>query len=148
MRTELPDPDRECDRALDATERAVVRGLLRDSHGAALDIDGREGSDAALLAAVLGTERAAHEVLVFVRGQGAKEAALDYLDGLLDEVVGKQHDPAHGYYLPLDWAPRDYDGHVVWVRGEVRDYPAEEEAARLLGMAPPPRAVRALGRAS
>ncbi|MBI1948084.1 MAG: hypothetical protein HYS27_20505 [Deltaproteobacteria bacterium] len=142
MSTELPDPERECGRLLDDRERAVMCGLLRDCHGQALDADGREGDAAALMVASIGPERAAHEVLVFARGEGAKEVALDYLDGLLDEIVGKQHDPAHGFYLPLDWTPRDYDRHVVWVRGEVRDYLAEEEAAKLLGEPAPPRAVR------
>lgn len=142
MPIERPDPERECPRPIDDAERDVVRGLLRDCHGQAIDIDGREGSNAAVVAAVIGPERAAHEVLVFVRGDGAKEAALDYLDGLLDEIVGKQHDPAHGFLLPLDWRPRDYDRHVVWVRGEVRDYLAEEAAAKLLGEEPQPRAVR------
>ncbi len=142
MLVERPDPARECARFFDDDERAMVRGLLMDCHGAALDVDGREGDQAALVVAVLGPERAAHEVHVFVRGEGAKDAALDYLDGLLGEIVGKQHDPAHGYHLPLDWTPRDYDGHTVWVRGEVRDYLAEEGAAKLLGEDPPARAAR------
>ncbi|MCC7073101.1 MAG: hypothetical protein IT383_17395 [Deltaproteobacteria bacterium] len=142
MLVERPDPDRDCDRPLDDDERLLVRGLLHDSHGGTFDVDGREGENAALVAAVIGPEHAAHEVQVFVRGAGAKEAALDYLDGLLGEIIGKEHDPAHGYHLPLDWTPRDYEEHVVWVKGEVRDYKAEEAAAKLLGEAPPPRATR------
>lgn len=142
MPIEPPNLEVECDRALDASERATLRGHLRDAYGAQLEVDGRLGADAALLAAVIGPERKAHEILVFARGDDAKAVAIDYLDGLLAEIVGAGHGPDEGYYLPLGWAPRDYDGEVVWVRGEVRDYLAEEEAARLLGEEPPPRAVR------
>lgn len=120
----------------------MLRGLLRDAHGSALDFDAREGTDAAVAVAVVGPERKAHEVFVFARGAEAKSAVVDYLDGLLHEVIGKGRNPDAGYYLPLAWTPRDYDGMVVWVRGEVRDYLAEAEAARLLGEEPPPRGVR------
>lgn len=139
---EPPNVEGECDHGLDAAERATLRGHLRDAYGAQLEVDGRLGAAAACLAAVVGPERKAHEILVFARGKDAKAVAIDYLDGLLKEIVGARHDPDAGYYLPLGWAPRDYDGEVVWVRGEVRDYLAEEEAARLLGEEPPPRAVR------
>ena len=142
MPIEPPDLDAECDRPLDQAERARLRGALRDSYGAGLDVDGREGQGAAMLVAVVGPARRAHEILVFARGDDAKAVAVDYLDGLLAEIVGEGRGPDAGYFLPLGWAPRDYDGHVVWVRGEVRDYLAEEEAARLLGEPAPPRAVR------
>lgn len=142
MLVKRPDPAHECTRPLDDDERVMVRGLLRDSHGGTFDVDGRAGDGAAQVVAVIGPERAAHEVHVFARGADAKETVLDYLDGLLGEIIGNEHDPAHGHYLPLDWTPRDYDTHVVWVRGEVRDYLAEEEAAKLLGEEPAPRAAR------
>lgn len=142
MPIEPPDPERECPRWLDDTERATLRGALRDQWGAELDMDGREGNDATLLSAALGPATRAHEISVFARGAEAKALALDYLDGLLAEIVGEGHGPDAGYFLPLGWAPRDFDGEVVWVRGEVRDYRAEEEAARLLGEEAPPRAVR------
>lgn len=142
MPIEPPDLDAECDRWLEDRERATLRAALRDRWGAQLDVDGREGKDAALLAAVLGPATRAHEISVFARGTESKAVALDYLDGLLAEMVGEGHDPDAGYFLPLGWAPRDFDGHVVWVRGEVRDYGAEEAAAKLLGEDTPPRAVR------
>ena len=142
MLVDRPNPEAECDRPLDPSERAVLRGLLRDCHGDGLDVDGREGDAAALVAVVIGPERKAHEVFVFGRGEDAKSTVVDYLDGLLGEVIGKEHNPERGFHLPLDWTPRDYDGHVVWVRGEVRDYLAEEEAAKLLGEEPLPRALR------
>lgn len=142
MPIEPPDLERECPRWLDDTERAALRGALRDQWGDGLDVDGREGDDAALLAAGLGPSTRAHEITVFARGAEAKALALDYLDGLLAEIVGERHGPEEGYFLPLGFAPRDFDGDVVWVRGEVRDYRTEEEAAKLLGEEAPPRAVR------
>ena len=67
-----------------------------------------------------------------VRGDGALDRAVDYLDGVLAEL-------ADDAFLPLDWEGRTYDDGHVFVRGEVRDYVAEEAAAKLLGEAPPPR---------
>ncbi len=105
--------------------------------------DGNEALDggAAVAIAVVGTERRAHEVFVFARGRGTGldgplGACVDVLDGLLRELVGS--DDA---YLPLDWEGRPFDGGVVFVRGEVRDYLAEREAAKLLGEDMPPPAL-------
>jgi hypothetical protein len=104
-------------------------------------VGGRTGANAAVAIAVVGTERRAHEVFVFARGpgkglDGPLGACVDVLDGLLKELIGD--DDA---FLPLDWEGRPFDGGVVFVRGEVRDYLAEREAAKLLGEDMPPPAL-------
>jgi hypothetical protein len=154
-----PDLSRECPDAVDDAVLADIRRALRerhadrlgvDSRGVAehLDIDAMTGSarnaGAAVAVAVTGTIRRAHEVFVFARDggvghdlDGALGVVVDTLDALLEELVG-----ADDAFLPLDWEGRpDGKGGVVFVRGEVRDYVAEEEAAKMLGEDTPERAI-------
>lgn len=140
--------DRSAPRLEEETPQPMERALLDDIEqalrqisGTTVTVDGRSGPAAVVVLAVLPVGRRAHEVFVFTRGapgSGAHERAIDYLGGLVEEMARKGG-PAKGYHLPLDWEGRPYDGDVVFVRGEVRDYAAEEEAARLLEEPPPPR---------
>lgn len=142
-----PDPAREASVPLDAELTFTLHQGLHERHAArlptghTLEVGGRVGRSAAMAIAVVGTERRAHEVFVFARGTGAGlegplAACVDLLDGLLLQLIG--HDDA---FLPLDWEGRPFDGGVVFVRGEVRDYLAEREAALLLGEDMPPPAL-------
>jgi hypothetical protein len=130
-----PNLDRETPDVLDVK---TIEDALRERYGAAVRVSGREGAEAVAICAVLGDDRHAHEVMVFARGEGAHDLAVDYLDGLIDEISTKGG-PGDGRYLSLDWEGRPFDGEVVFVRGEVRDYVAEAEAAKLLGEAAPRR---------
>ena len=98
----------------------VNAGVKEDREGG-----GDDGPDPGLVA------RGAGEGL-----DGPLATAVDVVDGILQGVVGR--DDA---FVPLDWEGRAYEGGVVFVRGEVRDYVAEEAAAALLGEALPPRAI-------
>lgn len=150
-----PDLADECPDGLDPSLREELRSALRARHAdrlgsdergvaAALDVDATVGPGAAVGVVVTGTVRRAHEVFVFARGDGDGLAGplgvvVDHLDGLLDALVGDDE-----AFLPLDWEGRPYDGArdgFVFVRGEVRDYVAEEEAAKLLGEDAPLRAI-------
>lgn len=155
-----PDLSRECADDVAPAVRDDLRAGLRDRHAArlnvdahgideALDVDAMVGRAAAVVVAVVGTARRAHELFVFARAPEADDdgavprplaVVVDYLDGVLDELVG--NDDA---FLPLDWEGRrwkhDGDDVIVFVRGEVRDYIAEEEAAKLLEEDAPPRAI-------
>lgn len=142
-----PDPAREAAAALDAELAFSLHRALFERHAArlpkghTLEVGGRTGRSAAVAIAVVGTERRAHEVFVFARGPGAGldgplGAAVDVLDGLLEHLIGDDD-----VFLPLDWEGRPFDGGVVFVRGEVRDYLAEREAAKLLGEPMPPPAL-------
>ena len=142
-----PDLTREADASLDAEltfslHRALFeRYAARLPGGHTLEVGGRVGRSAAVAIAVVGTERRAHEVFVFARGTGSGldgplGAAVDVLDGLLDHLV--DDDDA---FLPIDWEGRPFDSGIVFVRGEVRDYLAEREAAKLLGENMPPPAL-------
>ncbi len=145
MDRSAPDLARETPDALDGALVDGVAGALRERHGRAaaqgLAVDGRAGPGAAALCARLGDDRKAHEVFVFARGDGAVDRAVDYLDGLVAEI-DETGGPDAGFFLPLDWEGRPFDDEVVFVRGEVRDYAAEAEAARLLGEAAPARGLR------
>jgi hypothetical protein len=142
-----PDPAREAPGALDTELTFTLHRALHERHAArlpaghSLEVGGRTGANAAIAIAVVGTERRAHEVFVFARGPGTGldgplGTCVDVLDGLLQELIGD--DDA---FLPLDWEGRPFDGGVVFVRGEVRDYLAEREAAKLLGEDMPPPAL-------
>jgi hypothetical protein len=155
-----PDLSIECPSALGADLRDELRAALRARHAdrlgvdaggvsEVLDVDALTGPRAAIAVAVVGTARRAHEVFVFARGatgnaqnvlDGPLGVVVDYLDGILDELVG-----ADDAFLPLDWEGRPFKHQrgpcVVFVRGEVRDYLAEDEAARLLQEDPAPRAI-------
>lgn len=142
-----PDPAREANTALDAELTFTLHRALHERHAArlpkghSLEVGGRAGAGAAIAIAVVGTERRAHEVFVFARGRGEGldgplGACVDVLDGLLQELIGDDE-----AFLPLDWEGRPFDGGVVFVRGEVRDYLAEREAAKLLGEDMPPPAL-------
>jgi hypothetical protein len=154
-----PDLARECPDDVTNSLRDELRLGLRERHAArldvdlhgvdeALDIDAMTGRGAAVAVAVVGTARRAHEVFVFARVRDDGDATLpralavvvDYIDGVLEELVG-----ADDAFLPLDWEGRswthDGDDVTVFVRGEVRDYVAEEGAAKLLQEDAPPRAI-------
>lgn len=144
MRRDPPDKDEETTTPVD--------GVLLDDVEAALSarfadqrvaVDARTGPRAAWVGAAVPEGRRVHEVEVFARDvdgeglDGALGVVLDYLA----EIVPALDEG----YLPLDWEGRPYDGGVVFVRGEVRDYEAEAQAAALLGEEPPPRVVTRAG---
>lgn len=140
MDKRAPALEHEAAAPLDEALRVQVEQALVARHGLTLTLHGRRGPRAVVLCAVLPESRRSHEVFVFARGQRAEERAIDALDGLM-QAIARTGGPAHGHHLPLDWEGRPYDGDVIFVRGEVRDYLAEEEAARLLEEPAPPRAL-------
>lgn len=148
-----PAPQTEATSLVADDVRARLRGALRDRYGDGIDVDGATGPRAAWLACTLPEGRRHHEMVLFARastGADALDALVDYLDGLLAEVAGagvagkrgRARGTADGFFLPLDFEGRPYDGGFVFVRGEVRDFDAETQAARLLGEPPPMRWVR------
>ena len=143
-----PDLSSECPLPLSPSTFADVSRALRARHehrvpaGEQLELAGHTGQNAAVVVAVVSEGRRHREVLVFARGEGGGldgplGAVVDVLDDVLGKVIGVDR-PA----LPLDWQGRPWaGGAVVFVRGELRDYAAEEAAAVLLGETPPPRAI-------
>lgn len=122
------------------TRAQLEQALAAKLHKTALHVEGKQGAKAAVVCAVVGDERRAHELFVFARAPTASDAldrCIDYLDGVIRELVrgGEQR------FLPLDWEGRPFAGAIVYVRGEVRDYLAEEQAAQLLGEPVPARAL-------
>ncbi|HEY4223363.1 MAG TPA: hypothetical protein VGO62_18525 [Myxococcota bacterium] len=142
MDRRAPDLIRETPtRIPDHDGKLILDGLRAKNPSAlVLTIDARAATPGSAEAfAILGVlqddenKRRVHEIVVFARGDGARDRAVDYLDGVVAELAKA------GGYLPLDFEGRPYNGELVFVRGEVRDYLAEAEAARLLGEDPPKR---------
>lgn len=147
-----PQLEIECPDFIDDALQSALLAQVRKRHahrlGSALGltVSARAGSDAVCAIAVVRRGRRHHEIFVFGRGttstsaplEGPLAPALDHLDGLVASLLADDDS-----YLPLDWTglERDDDGGVLFVRGEVRDYEAEAEAARLLGEAMTPRAL-------
>ncbi len=129
----------ECAYPVEPAITNELRSTWRARHGSDLDLRAHTGSKAAAVVVVVGTPTRAHELFVFARGPGSGlagplAAAIDAADALLLALAADERRPA-----PLDWQGETLGDHVVFVRGERRDYCAEEEAARLLGEEPPPR---------
>ncbi len=148
----LPVPERETPTPIDDGAREEVAQALAARVGAvasgvSVAFDGVIGPGAALAVAVCGDDDRAVEVFVFVRAPAghdddgvAFDVAVDLLDVVVTDVAaafvrGDNDGP------PLDWRPRRVDGFDTFVRGELRRYALEEEAARLLGEPPLPRAL-------
>jgi hypothetical protein len=142
MNRRAPNLD-ETPAPIDEDTRAQLEHALRSRMSAPatpVHVEGRHGAKAAVLVAVIGAERHAHELFVFSRapvGVHAMSRCIDYLDGIVKELA-RSHEKR---FLPLDWEGRPYAGGIVFVRGEVRDYVAEEPAAQLLDEAAPARAL-------
>lgn len=114
--------------------------LLAERFGGALEehetisIDARTGPDAAWLRARVGDSDAGHEIELFVRhvsGEGLDGALgilVDFLDGVLEELFAAHRDA----YLPLDFAERRFENHLVFTRSEFRHFAAEAAAEALL----------------
>jgi hypothetical protein len=142
-----PEPDAECPLPLDAATLADITAALLRRHGnrlppgETLEVAGHVGAAAAMVVVVVSEGRRHREVFAFARGRGAgldgpRGVVVDVLDDVLKKVVGVER-PA----LPLDWTGQVLGSSTVFVRGELRDYAAEEAAAVLLDEPAPPRAI-------
>ena len=138
-----PDLDRECHGPL--ADFATIASALHLRHdarlppGAQLELVGSAGATAAAIVAVTTVGRLHREIFVFARAAttaAAVDAVVDVIDDVLAKCLGVDRPP-----LPLDWQGRPFAGALVFVRGELRDYAAEEAAAELLGETPLPRAI-------
>jgi hypothetical protein len=153
MRKDPPRPAEECPEVLPQSEQAVIEEALHARHGQRLrpgetiNIDVRTGLGSAAATVTIGSEHKAHEVHAFVRDlvdladtdspyTAALSFVLDELDAILQQLVGSDD-----HFLPLDFEGRPSGDAILYVRGEVRDYRAEREAARLLGEDAPERPV-------
>lgn len=119
-------------------ERALTTRAM--PAGTAVHVEGKQGPKAAVVCVVIGGERRAHELFVFARAPTSSEAldrCIDYVDGVVRELARAGEER----FLPLDWEGRPFGDAIVYVRGEVRDYLAEEQAAALLGEPVPARAL-------
>jgi hypothetical protein len=112
-----------------------IAAALIDRHALSLTLEVRRGKAAAVVCALVPSGRRTTELFVFVRGERALDRAVDFLDGVLPDLK-------KGRRAPLDWEKRA----GALLRGEERDYGAEEDAARLLAEPPRPRGLAGLAR--
>lgn len=135
-----PAPKTEAPDVLPDDMRAEVEQALNEGYadqledGERITVELRTGPRSAWLLARLGTPAKAFELELFTRDvegelfDGALGLLVDYLDGVLEEWLGNDREG----FLPLDFEGRPYDGHVIFARGELRDYEAEAAAEALL----------------
>ena len=121
-----------------------LRAAWRKRQGPDLEVTARTGPGAAAVVVVVGTARRAAEIFAFARGSGTGidgplAIAIDTADALLSQLIAGK---ALRSFLPLDWEGTPLKGSVVFVRGEVREYAAEAEAAILLQEELPPGAIK------
>ena len=92
------------------------------------------GDGASYLSAQLGDNDRAHVFEFFVRDcqksdlDGGLDLLIDYLDGALFEFFEEDRNA----FFPLDFTPRDFESHQIWVRHEFHDFKAESLALGLL----------------
>ncbi len=143
-----PDPD-EAPSPIDAALAADLRARWTGKLQQPLELQATTGKAAAAIVVVAGTIERATEIFAFARG--ARPTGF-HAGGVLDEPLGAAIDAVDGIVtdlaagasprtLPLDWEGRPVGDLVVFVRGERRDYRAEEQAALLLGEEAAPHAL-------
>jgi hypothetical protein len=142
--THAPDPKTESPEYVPEgmrmdLEQALCEGYAEQLEpGESITVAMRTGPDCAWLEARVGPPGRAFELELFAREvpgelfDGALGLLVDYLDGVLEEWLGKDREG----FLPLDFEGRPFEDHIVFVRGELRDYAAEAAAERLLKGAP------------
>jgi hypothetical protein len=142
-----PEPATECPLPLDAATLADITGALLRRHGSklppgeTLEVASHVGAAAAMVVVVVSEGRRHREVFAFARGRGTGldgplGVVVDVIDDVLKKVIGVDR-----HTLPLDWTGQVLGSTTVFVRGELRDYAAEEAAAVLLDERVPPRAI-------
>ena len=138
-----PDLDAECPRAADPAIATDLRASWTRRHPD-LQLRVTTGEGAAAVVVVTGPPQRALELFVFARGPGAPDLSgplavvVDVADALLQRLAAGDELRT---IAPLDWEGAPRGQAVVFVRGERRDYLAEEQAAALLQEEPPQRAL-------
>lgn len=136
----LKDPKSQCPEVIRKdlqnmiTDALLERFLKRLNQGEDIAVRGFTGFESAFLEIQIGTQEKMHHFEFFTRNlrgdelDGALGLLVDYADGVLEEFFRFKRNR----YFPIDFVQREYDGHPVFARHELRNLKAESAGDELL----------------
>ena|ERR1700752_1467150 len=136
----LKDPKAQCpdiirkDLQNMITDALLERFLKRLNTGENIHVKGFTGFESAFLEIEIGTDLKMHHFEFFTKNlrgdelDGALGLLVDYADGVLEEFFRFKRNR----YFPIDFVQREYDGHPVFARHELRNNKAEKMSDTLL----------------
>lgn len=136
----LKDPKSQCPEVIRKdlqnmiTDALLERFLKRLNQGEDITVRGFTGFECAFLEIQIGIPEKMHHFEFFTRNlrgdelDGALGLLVDYADGVLEEFFRFKRNR----YFPIDFVQREYDGHPVFARHELRNLKAETVGDDLL----------------
>ncbi len=116
------------------TDALLERFLKRLNPGEDIYVKGYTGFECAFLEIDIGAETKMHHFEFFTKNlrgdelDGALGLLVDYADGVLEEFFRFKRNR----YFPIDFVQREYDGHPVFARHELRNQKADKMGDTLL----------------
>jgi hypothetical protein len=116
------------------TDALLERFMKRLHAEEDISVRGYTGFESAFLEIDIGTIEKMHHFEFFTKNlrgdelDGALGLLVDYADGVLEEFFRFKRNR----YFPIDFVQREYDGHPVFARHELRNTKAEELSNELL----------------
>ncbi len=136
----LQDPKAQCPDVIRKdlqnmiTDALLERFLKRLSVGEDISVKGFTGFECAFLEIDIGSETKMHHFEFFTKNlrgdelDGALGLLVDYADGVLEEFFRFKRNR----FFPIDFVQREYDGHPVFARHELKNPKAEGMGDELL----------------
>lgn len=116
------------------TDALLERFLKRLNTGEDIFVKGFTGFESAFLEIDIGADTKMHHFEFFTKNlrgdelDGALGLLVDYADGVLEEFFRFKRNR----FFPIDFVQREYDGHPVFARHELRNNKAEAMGDALL----------------
>lgn len=136
----LQDPKAQCPDVIRKdlqnmiTDALLERFLKRLNPGEDIYVKGYTGFECAFLEIDIGAETKMHHFEFFTKSlrgdelDGALGLLVDYADGVLEEFFRFKRNR----YFPIDFVQREYDGHPVFARHELKSPKADKMGDALL----------------
>lgn len=134
MQQPLKDPKAQCPEVIRKdlqnmiTDALLERFAKRLTAGEDISVRGYTGFECAFLEIQIGAETKMHHFEFFTKNlrgdelDGALGLLVDYADGVLEEFFRYKRNR----YFPIDFVQREYDGHPVFARHELKNVKAEK----------------------
>jgi hypothetical protein len=112
------------------TDALLERFSKRLVAGEGISVRGFTGFECAFLEIEIGSETKMHHFEFFTKNlrgdelDGALGLLVDYADGVLEEFFRFKRNR----YFPIDFVQREYDGHPVFARHELKNHKADKMA--------------------
>jgi hypothetical protein len=136
----IKDPKAQCPEVIRKdlqnmiTDALLERFAKRLNPGEDIYVRGYTGFECAFLEIKIGTESKMHHFEFFTKNlrgdelDGALGLLVDYADGILEEFFRFKRNR----YFPIDFVQREYDGHPVFARHELKNPKTEKMGDELL----------------